>query len=207
MDHFSAEQPKTDISYIKLYRATELLKSTISPSYCTKVFKDCEKNLKKSMSQKGFDVKNLTGAYKSETWNLHAEEWFAEHRDVMLNRISNMLRPNVGMGDYYTINMIESWYAKYTDDSIVAPHSHNIHYGHWSFCWYLNTAPNGTVLYFMDGHSEQYPHRFFPGDLVIFPGDLIHWSNDTSNDRKIISGNFLLTIEPQSIVDARQENI
>lgn len=202
MDHFSAELPRTELSHVKIRRGVDLVKTTLSPTYCQSVIKDCEKNLKGTLSQKGFNVKNLTGAYKSETWQLHMEEWFLKHRDILLQRLCDMIKSRVGTEDFFSIHMIESWYAKYTDESIVAPHSHNIFHGHWSFCWYLGTAPEGTLLYFMDG-SESFPHRFFPGNLILFPGDLMHWSNDTSKDRKIISGNFLLTVEPLQVVEAR----
>lgn len=88
MEHFSVEQGTPDISYLKLTLDHELVKSRVSAIYCKQVIKDCEKYLKDELSQKGEDVKNLTGAYKSKTWMLHMEKWFESHRDVMLQTIA-----------------------------------------------------------------------------------------------------------------------
>jgi len=204
MEHFSTGKGTADLQYVKIQRNVELVKSRISPQYGKKVIRDCEKNLEGAMSKKGEDVKNLTGAYKSETWFLHQESWFEKHTKKCLDTLCAMVRPHVAETDVFGIGITDSWYARYTDESVVAPHSHNKFYGHYAFCWYLETEPDGTLLYFQDG-EHTFPHRFYPGDIIMFPGDLMHWSNDTSKNRKIISGNFMLSITPNET--ANIENI
>jgi len=203
MEHFSVEQGTPDISYLKLTLDHELVKSRVSASYCKQVIKDCEKYLKDELSQKGEDVKNLTGAYKSKTWMLHMEKWFESHRDVMLQTIAKCFKAKIAADDHFNISLIDSWYAKYTDDSIVAPHIHSSTLCRYAFCWYLDSEPDGTILHFTE-RDKNFPFRFFPGDLVIFPGSLMHWSNDTSKNRKIISGNFILTVEPLQVIESRK---
>lgn len=203
MDHFSVDQnANTDLSFINLYTTTQLIKSRFPNSFN----KQCIKAAKKGeLSSEGTDVKNLTGARKG-TWLLHQEEYFTKQWKTIDSKIFNMIRSKVNFDDAFTLWHRDSWYAEYTDDSIVAPHDHGNFLGRYSFCYYLETADEGTVLYFYD-NGEQHPHRFFAGDIVIFPSGLTHWSNDTCENRKIISGNFLVTVEPLQVMQQRQENI
>lgn len=184
--HFSTEVHKNlNIKKVPLPYTLNLLVDRILPKECDKIIKSCEKN--ERLYSFGEQVKNLVGAEKTD-WNILQNENVKKDCEPIIDSIGLMTQTLIGDGPFIT-NFKDFWYARYTDDSFIAPHNHRRSIFDYSFCVYLNAPEEGTYLYFMN-EAESVPVKFYKGDIVLFPGNLVHWSNDVSKGRKIIAGNF-----------------
>lgn len=190
--HFSTRvHAALNIKKIKIPYQLELFVDKISDDECDEIIKICEKETR--LYSEGPQVKNLVGAQKSD-WNILHNENIRNACTPILQRISFMFEMQISPKDQFQLEYDDFWYARYTDNSFIAPHNHQRTLGHYSFCVYLNAPKDGTYLYFMN-EAESIPIKFYKGDIVIFPGGLVHWSNDVSKGRKIIAGNLAVQLD------------
>jgi len=180
-----------DIDYVYCGGVTNIIKSRISLPDCDKIIKRYDQTLDTSPDIKS--TKNLIGAEKSE-WDIHNNQVCYHENKIIIDKINNMMKYMVKSTDDYAIIMDDMWYAKYTNDSFIAPHGHGNNLGYWSFCVYLNCEPDGTILYYTSGLDNTIPVKFYKGDIALFPANLGHWTNDVYKGRKIVAGNYLLSI-------------
>lgn len=140
-------------------------------------------------------------------WHLQMEEGFVETGEKIghflhrLNMSFLLDQPNTRSLGASRVEkgavteLYNLWVAWYNDKSFVRPHNHSgldIFGGAMSFVAYLEAPPEGTSLTFTSEHvSEFYAIKVRQNDVLIFPSDITHYSNDTSDGRTVVSGNFL----------------
>ena len=83
-------------------------------------------------------------------------------------------------GMQFVVAMYNAWISFYDNNSFVHPHCHEEAPNFYSIAAYLSTGDSDTSLSFV---CKQ-------GDLVIFPSNLYHYTNDTSDGRIVLSGNY-----------------
>jgi len=103
------------------------------------------------------------------------------------------------------VNLFESWIAKSSDDSFVEPHCHDANnYGcSWAFVFYARLPNETTSLVFYDTlFGQQHRIDAREGDVLIFPSQLYHYTDDVCEGRTILSGNFVASMRDESLNNA-----
>jgi len=142
---------------------------------------------------------------KRTDWFYHENEKFKPFYDnvikkVLFDGMENFAIPNPCYRDAlddvtYSIETTNCWFAKSTEKSHVYPHIHGNSYGFFSYSCYLKLPSSRTSLTFSSKSLLlRETIEVKEGDILIFPSDLIHWTNDIENERSILSGNFILCI-------------
>ena len=105
-------------------------------------------------------------------------------------------------GMQFVIAMYNAWIGFYNKNSFVHPHCHEEASNFYSIAAYLSTGDNDTSLYFMTEESpshgvDRQRINCRTGDMVIFPSNLYHYTNDTDDKRVVLSGNIYAGFIPQ----------
>ena len=105
-------------------------------------------------------------------------------------------------GMQFVIAMYNAWIGFYNKNSFVHPHCHEEAPNFYSIAAYLSTGENDTSLYFMTDESPSHGANRLrvkcrTGDMVIFPSNLYHYTNDTDDKRIVLSGNIYAGFIPQ----------
>ena len=105
-------------------------------------------------------------------------------------------------GLQFVIALYNAWVGFYKGNSFVHPHCHEEPPNFYSIAAYLSTGSDDTSLSFMTDESPSHgvnrPKVICKqGDLIIFPSSLYHYTNDTSDERVVLSGNYYAGYMPQ----------
>jgi len=92
-----------------------------------------------------------------------------------------------------------AWVAWYSSDSFVRPHVHGpggMFSPEYSLSCYLKVPNDHTELTFVPKelrHTNNYVIEVKRGDFLIFPSNLMHYTNSCDEGRVILSANFSVT--------------
>lgn len=203
--HFSVDNtPSYTISKIDYNEKLYISKCTIPHEICDEAIDVCKRNLDLNISSE--NTKNLIETEKSEWMILH-NKLVEPCTFPFQHQLNEFIRWRVDSTQNFSLYYTDWWYAEYTDNSFIAPHCHNQFYCNWSFCAYLDAEDEGTVLYFLTDDNATIPVKVFKGDMLMFPGNLKHWTNDVYKGRKIFAGNFLASVFPNNITPINKEEL
>lgn len=154
-------------------------------------------------------VDNLGDTQRTD-WDLHKRQCMYHYFSIIADKLGRIFLPETLLGNtgFLTAwSFDDAWIALSNDNSFVHPHSHSKLPNHYSISVYLNTGKGkeSTNLYFMDswtGHRVKATAR--RGDMIVFPADLMHYTNDTSEGRMILSANMMLNLVPKEDYDANK---
>lgn len=89
-------------------------------------------------------------------------------------------------GSINSLNLHESWYAKYDVGDRTKVHDHK--FSSWSFVYYINAPEGASSLYFPTSNKEI---KCIPGRVVVFPGNVEHYVPENKCDNRVIlAGNI-----------------
>ena len=102
---------------------------------------------------------------------------------------------------YYSFATFNAWVAHYKNESFVEPHCHTPYPGFYSCSLYLSTGGKDTSLSFLSDEAPSFNQNKIKipckeGDMLIFPSDLVHYTNDTFDERIILSANVYAGYSP-----------
>tara|TARA_E500000318_G_scaffold58853_1_gene54571 strand:- start:202 stop:831 length:630 start_codon:yes stop_codon:yes gene_type:complete len=95
---------------------------------------------------------------------------------------------------------VNAWVAWYSKDSFVQPHVHgsgDMFCIEYSLSTYLKVPKDYTELTFspcVNNMVENFSIEVRKGDFLIFPSNLMHYTNDCEEGRVILSANFIVNI-------------
>jgi hypothetical protein len=134
-------------------------------------------------------------------WNLYQNEnfktLFQEKIDAVIFDVTYKLSHYPTYYSHYNaisqeIQMYNIWFARCKKGGYTDPHHHGCGSGLYSFVYYLKVPSGETSLTF--SNLEFYNKKRFiikKGDVFVFPSSLVHWTNDTEDDRCLLAGNFV----------------
>lgn len=132
------------------------------------------------------------------SWAIHEEKWAAPYMSRLMSFLQEGFNPLVCNERSYFLTLFDSWLVKYSEDSTLLPHHHGDHFSEWSFCWYLDVPDEGTEIIFRI-EDKAVMKAVYSGDILVFPSGLMHWTYDVHENRKILAGNFCLSVVPKNI--------
>ena len=107
--------------------------------------------------------------------------------------------------DELNVDWVSAWIMNGKDGGIVQPHVHGKHWGELSFSLYLSLPKEKTSISFMsvDVNNDVFHREIIveEGDMLVFPGNLIHFSKDISADRVVMSGNVVVNYIPKRAME------
>lgn len=179
-------------SLIPLQMTQNVIKFAIDEELCDALHEAAEKWIDPSIDC------NLQNTRRT-IWNLHTREKFIPVFELFVKRLIEVVTQNLQKEENsltYKINFVDCWVAWYSSDSFVQPHSHsgadscNL-LGAKSVSAYLS-VPNGqtSLTFFNDRGSRNQEVTVKKGEVLLFPSDLVHYTNDCSEGRIILSANF-----------------
>jgi len=140
-------------------------------------------------------------------WSLHQEEGFTQTFEKFWSEVAKNLGSYASSpgGSAYELSpsrqlqmsysIVDMWVAAYSEDSFVAPHRHSyerLFARHYALSAYIDATKNGTHLSFYDNFSQSHANiRVSTGDVLVFPANLVHYTNDCKDGRAILSSNFI----------------
>jgi len=102
-----------------------------------------------------------------------------------------------------SVNWRDCWLCSGTDTGFVRPHSHGCRWGGISFSLYVSMPEDTTSLTFMDVTHKSECHfvdvDVSAGDMLIFPDNAVHMTNDVQKERVVMSGNVIITPVTESL--------
>ena len=154
-------------SYIPVMKTDFILKTSIDKKLCQDIIEVTKDKLGEDISDNLADVNRTI-------WELHTDE------------------------DAATFN---AWVAHYKNESFVEPHCHTPYPGFYSCSLYLSTGGKDTSLSFLSDEAPSFNQNKLKipckeGDMLIFPSDLVHYTNDTFDERIILSANVYAGYSP-----------
>ena len=190
------------VQYVPVLKTDFIMKSTLSKELCNALIELAEQKLETDI------VDNLEGVRRTG-WDLQKDKDVAPYLQSVTAKVEhcistrlnnphfNKSRPDSMRrnGMQFVIAMYNAWIGFYKNNSFVHPHCHEQPPNFYSIAAYLSTGDSDTSLNFMTDESPSYginrPRVVCKqGDLVIFPSSLYHYTNDTSDERIVLSGNY-----------------
>jgi hypothetical protein len=180
------------VQYIPVLKTDFIMKSTLDKELCNTLIELAGQKLETGI------VDNLEGVRRTG-WHLQRVSAKVEHCiSTRLNYPHFNKRKPASMkrnGMQFVVAMYNAWISFYDNNSFVHPHCHEEAPNFYSIAAYLSTGDSDTSLSFMTDESPSHginrPRVVCKqGDLVIFPSNLYHYTNDTSDGRIVLSGNY-----------------
>ena len=190
------------VQYVPVLKTDFIMKSTLSKELCNTLIELAEQKLETDI------VDNLEGVRRTG-WDLQKDKDVAPYLQSVTSKVEHCISTRLNYphfnksrpdsmrrnGMQFVIAMYNAWISFYKSNSFVHPHCHEQPPNFYSIAAYLSTGDSDTSLNFMTDESPSYginrPRVVCKqGDLVIFPSSLYHYTNDTSDERIVLSGNY-----------------
>ena len=190
------------VQYVPVLKTDFIMKSTLSKELCNALIELAEQKLETDI------VDNLEGVRRTG-WDLQKDKDVAPYLQSVTSKVEHCISTRLNYphfnkrqpdsmrrnGMQFVIAMYNAWIGFYKNNSFVHPHCHAQPPNFYSIAAYLSTGDSDTSLNFMTDESPSYginrPRVVCKqGDLVIFPSSLYHYTNDTSDERIVLSGNY-----------------
>ena len=190
------------VQYVPVLKTDFIMKSTLSKELCNTLIELAEQKLETDI------VDNLESVRRTG-WDLQKDKDVAPYLQSVTSKVEHCISTRLNYphfnksrpdsmrrnGMQFVIAMYNAWIGFYKNNSFVHPHCHEQPPNFYSIAAYLSTGDSDTSLNFMTDESPSYginrPRVVCKqGDLVIFPSSLYHYTNDTSDERIVLSGNY-----------------
>ena len=190
------------VQYVPVLKTDFIMKSTLSKELCNVLIELAEQKLETDI------VDNLEGVRRTG-WDLQKDKDVAPYLQSVTSKVEHCISTRLNYphfnksrpdsmrrnGMQFVIAMYNAWIGFYKNNSFVHPQCHEQPPNFSSHAAYLSTGDSDTSLTFMTDESPSYginrPRVVCKqGDLVIFPSSLYHYTNDTSDERIVLSGNY-----------------
>ena len=190
------------VQYVPVLKTDFIMKSTLSKELCNTLIELAEQKLETDI------VDNLEGVRRTG-WDLQKDKDVAPYLQSVTSKVEHCISTRLNYphfnksrpdsmrrnGMQFVIAMYNAWIGFYKNNSFVHPRCHEQPPNFYSIAAYLSTGDSDTSLNFMTDESPSYginrPRVVCKqGDLVIFPSSLYHYTNDTSDERIVLSGNY-----------------
>jgi|13_taG_2_1085334.scaffolds.fasta_scaffold00227_19 hypothetical protein len=96
--------------------------------------------------------------------------------------------------EFVELNVFESWIGVSQENAVVEPHHHGACPFSWSFVFYAKIPNLHSSLNFVDFSYDHLKIKVREGDVLWFPSNIGHYSNDTAPGRTVFSGNFSVSM-------------
>ena len=203
------------VQYIPVLKTDFIMKSTLDKELCNTLIELAGKKLETNIVDNLEDVRR-TG------WHLQRDKDVAPYLQKVTAKVEHCISTRLNYphfnkrkpaamsanGMQFVIAMYNAWISFYKDNSFVHPHCHAEAPNFYSIAAYLSTGDSDTSLNFMTDESPSHginrPRVVCKqGDLVIFPSNLYHYTNDTSDERIVLSGNYYAGYMPNINIGER----
>jgi hypothetical protein len=190
------------VQYVPVLKTDFIMKTTLDKELCNTLIELAEQKLETDI------VDNLEGVRRTG-WDLQKDKDVAPYLQSVTSKVEHCISTRLNYphfnksrpdsmrrnGMQFVIAMYNAWIGFYKNNSFVHPHCHEQPPNFYSIAAYLSTGDSDTSLNFMTDESPSYginrPRVVCKqGDLVIFPSSLYHYTNDTSDERIVLSGNY-----------------
>jgi uncharacterized protein YjlB len=190
------------VQYVPVLKTDFIMKTTLDKELCNTLIELAGKKLETNIVDNLEDVRR-TG------WHLQRDKDVAPYLQKVTAKVEHCISTRLNYphfnkrkpaamsanGMQFVIAMYNAWISFYKDNSFVHPHCHAEAPNFYSIAAYLSTGDSDTSLNFMTDESPSHginrPRVVCKqGDLVIFPSNLYHYTNDTSDERIVLSGNY-----------------
>ena len=189
-------------SYVPIMKNDFILKTSIEK-------KTCEELVEATKDMLDEDIEDNLSNVRRTIWELHTEDSVApiihkimDHANFCIRTRLNYPHPNQNQPPFFDNSMFHyvfatfnSWVAHYKDKSFVEPHRHIEYPNYYSCALYLSTGGEETSLSFLSDEAPSFNQNKLKipckeGDMLIFPSNLIHYTNDTFDKRIVMSANM-----------------
>ena len=190
------------VQYVPVLKTDFVMKTTLDKELCDDLIELAEQKLE------GGIVDNLEGVRRTG-WHLQKDKDVAPYLQSVTSKVEHCISTRLNYphfnkrqpdsmrrnGMQFVIAMYNAWIGFYDKNSFVHPHCHEQPPNFYSIAAYLSTGEGDTSLNFMTDESPSHgidrPRVVCKqGDLVIFPANLYHYTNDVSDGRIVLSGNY-----------------
>ena len=190
------------VEYVPILKTEHILKTSFDLDFCDKIIELGKTKINTEV------VDNLEGVYRTG-WDLQSDPDFTPHLAYMTEVLSGCISKKFnyphfrGANESYqskgfqmALSWLDMWVGYYDKYSFVHPHNHGELPSFWSFSAYLSTGESSeSSLYFM---SDESPERSVScmrvnvkrGDVLIFPSNIFHYTNDCAGGRVVMASNF-----------------
>jgi len=189
-------------SYIPIMKNDFILKTSIDK-------KTCEELIEATKDKLDEDIQDNLSNVRRTIWELHTDEdtssvvsKIMDHANLCIRTRLNYPHPNQNQPPFfdnkmffYSFATFNAWVAHYKNESFVEPHCHIEYPNFWSCALYLSTGGDETSLSFLSDEAPSFNQNKMKipckeGDMLIFPSNLIHYTNDTFDKRIVMSANM-----------------
>lgn len=146
---------------------------------------------------------NNTGPHRDNLFDTERTDWKAHNHSGVQNvwqsvseKFSFLFRREMypsGL-ESVSMNLHESWIGVSGEDAFIEPHNHGRCPLIWSFVFYAKIPNKTSSLRFISRDTDHVKVNVREGDVLFFPSNLTHYSNDTFSGRTIFSGNFTVSL-------------
>ena len=190
------------VQYVPVLKTDFIMKTTLDKELCNTLIELAGQKLETGI------VDNLEGVRRTG-WHLQLDKDIAPYLQRVSAKVEHCISTRLNYphfnkrkpasmkrnGMQFVVAMYNAWISFYKDNSFVHPHCHAEAPNFYSIAAYLSTGDSDTSLNFMTDESPSHginrPRVVCKqGDLVIFPSNLYHYTNDTSDERIVLSGNY-----------------
>ena len=189
-------------SYIPIMKNEFILKTSIDK-------KTCEELIEATKDKLDEDIQDNLSNVRRTIWELHTDEdtssvvsKIMDHVNFCIRTRLNYPHPNQNQPPFfdnkmffYSFATFNAWVAHYKNESFVEPHCHIEYHNYYSCALYLSTGGDETSLSFLSDEAPSFNQNKMKipckeGDMLIFPSNLIHYTNDTFDKRIVMSANM-----------------
>jgi len=189
-------------SYIPIMKNEFILKTSIDK-------KTCEELIEATKDKLDEDIQDNLSNVRRTIWELHTDEdtssvvsKIMDHVNFCIRTRLNYPHPNQNQPPFfdnkmffYSFATFNAWVAHYKNESFVEPHCHIEYPNYYSCALYLSTGGDETSLSFLSDEAPSFNQNKMKipckeGDMLIFPSNLIHYTNDTFDKRIVMSANM-----------------
>ena len=189
-------------SYIPVMKTDFILKTSIDK-------KTCEELIEATKDKLDEDIQDNLSNVRRTIWELHTDEdtssvvsKIMDHVNFCIRTRLNYPHPNQNQPPFfdnkmffYSFATFNAWVAHYKNESFVEPHCHIEYPNYYSCALYLSTGGDETSLSFLSDEAPSFNQNKMKipckeGDMLIFPSNLIHYTNDTFDKRIVMSANM-----------------
>jgi len=171
--------------------------------------KTCEELIEATKDKLDEDIQDNLSNVRRTIWELHTDEdtssvvsKIMDHVNFCIRTRLNYPHPNQNQPPFfdnkmffYSFATFNAWVAHYKNESFVEPHCHIEYPNYYSCALYLSTGGDETSLSFLSDEAPSFNQNKMKipckeGDMLIFPSNLIHYTNDTFDKRIVMSANM-----------------
>ena len=200
------------VEFVPILKTDFVMITNLDYELCEKLISIASDKLEDNIQDNLEDVQR-TG------WELHKNSDIAPYLQQVTSKVEHCVSTRLNYphfhkrkpdsmrknGMQFVIAMYNAWISFYNKNSFVHPHCHEEAPNFYSIAAYLSTGSKDTSLYFITDESPSHGVNRLrvtckTGDMVIFPSNLYHYTNDTSDKRIVLSSNIYVGFMPQMII-------